>query len=124
MTRGGKERVVANPLRAAWRQVCEGGTGGHDGRRGWNSNASQWVRIGANKGVKDIFGELAAKGRHRPKKTAEEGNDTAAQFPACNQATLIRVFYLLSKVQRGRRWGGFRETCLQTDDAAILANWQ
>lgn len=64
----GEERVVANLLRAAWRQVCGGGTwgeggcgGGHDRRRGWKSNASRRVRIGANKGVKDIFGELVVR---------------------------------------------------------------
>lgn len=55
-----------------------------------------------NKGVKDIFGELPGKEPHRPKKIpAEEGNDTAAQFPACNQASLIRVLYLMTKVWEG-----------------------
>lgn len=101
-----KERGVANPLRAARRQVCGGGTGGHDAGRGWNSNASRWVRICANKGVKDIFGELAGKGPassspRKKKKPAEEGNDTASQFPACNQASLISVFYLMAKVWEG-----------------------
>lgn len=79
--------------------------GGHDAGRGWNSNASRWVRICANKGVKDIFGELARKGLHplppEKKNPAEEGNDTASQFPACNQASLISAFYLMAKVWEG-----------------------
>lgn len=106
MTRREKEQVVANPLRGAWRQVCGGGTGGHGGRRGWKSNVSWRVRIGANKGVKDILGELAGKSLHRPKKTAEEGNDTAEQFPACNQASLIKVFLSAGEGAVGGRGGG------------------
>lgn len=52
------------------------GGGGHDAGRGWNSNASRWVRICANKGVKDIFGEPAGKGpassSPRKKKTQQK----------------------------------------------------
>lgn len=103
-----KERGVANPLRAARRQVCGGGTGGGTTEDvAGTLMGSRWVRIGANKGVKDIFGELAGKGLHplppppKKKTPAEEGNDTAWQFPACNQARLISVFYLMAKVWEG-----------------------